>query len=112
MVDGTFPLKVSLGNVCALVGGLLDLLGLPRSECFVLSWGREGRGTAGWARCTGTWCRVEIGVRQVEGTNHVAFYALAVGSMERANHQQRPLASRYTLPPPHLIHTLTHCPLN
>lgn len=60
------------------------------------------RSSTGWVRSTGTWCRVEIEVRQVEETDHVSFYAPAVSSMERANHQQRPLASA---PPP------THPPL-
>lgn len=55
---------------------------------------RRRRSSTGWAGSTGTCCRVEIGVRQVEGTDHVALYAPAVSSMERANHQQRPLASQ------------------
>lgn len=78
------------------------------------------RSSTGWVRSTGTWCRVEIEVRQVEETDHVSFYAPAVSSMERANHQQRPLAS--APPPTHHSspflfltwhkHTHMHNPLN
>lgn len=82
------------------------------SVCVCVCEGRfkKRRGSTGWACSTGTWCRVEIGVRQVEGTDHVALYAPAVSSMERANHQQRPLAYQCPPPPPFSpdAHTHTH----
>lgn len=62
-----------------------------------------GGAPQGEAGSRGTWCRLEIGVRQVEGTDHVALYAPAVSSMERANHQQRPLASQRPPPSPSFL---------
>lgn len=105
--EGQIGRKLSpCGRTCLIFfcfsGVCVCVFGYEKGRC------TRRRGSTGWAGSTGTWCRVEIGVRQVEGTDHVALYAPAVSSMERANHQQRPLASQCPPPPPFSPDAHTH----
>lgn len=75
--------------------------GVPVWVCVCVCWAARGdvseeEELQRLGRQQETWSAVEIGVRQVEGTDHVTFYAPVVCLMEHVNYQQRPLAS----PPP------------